>query len=251
MKSTDHNINNPLKCICIDLLRTVESWDFPNTLKVTQEKYDLIQIHDPHTIYTITDSSDGRSYYGDALIINDNVSIKYYLGQNDKNEYVIYVNQLAGTGNNNVQQLVPICAYNDPQTAIDALSKCNKTGSHIKRDLDIYNIIKSYIDKYISTHEFIISIIAAFNFKEDPRLQTLIEFAVGHNSHKCSREFPPFYADQLPRMRDYYPESLFVIYSNLYDLIVKYNFFKDKKYEDVNVNLSKEITEIFKIMLYK
>ena len=52
-------------------------------------------------------------------------------------------------------------------------------------------------------------------------------------------------------MRDNQPKTLFPLYSNLYDLIVKYNFFTDKKYSNEDVNLSKEISDIYETMMFK
>ena len=148
-------------------------------------------------------------------------------------------------------QLVEICTYDNPQSAIDAIAKFNKVGSHIQRDFDIYSVINNYIQKDISTHELITSILMVYNFREDPRLQNIIEFAIAHNAHKCMKEFPSFYADQITRMRDHKPESLFPLYSNLYDLVVKYNFFSDRKYQSDDLDLSTEISDISKIMIFK
>jgi hypothetical protein len=251
MKSTDYNINNPFKKVELDLLRTIPSWNILNILNITQEEYNLIQIHDPHTMYIISDSDTGKVYLGDILIEEDCTINKYYMGINDRKEYVVYVDQLAGTLDNR-SQLVEICAYDNPQSAIDALYQFNKVGSHIKTDFDIYGIIKSYIEKNISTHELIISILVVYNFREDCRLQNIIEFAVSHNAHRCMKEFPSFYADQISRMRDNKPESLFPVYSNLYDLIVKYDFFSDRKYQNIDdLDLSSEIRDINKVIAFK
>ena len=250
MKSTDHNLNNPLKTVDIELLRTVESYHMPNIEAVSQEEYDLIQIHDPNTIFYITNSKDGRFYIGDMLIIPDNTINKYYLNIDTNKKYVIYVDENAGKTFAS-QYLIPICSYDDPQVAINELTKFNKVGSHIDRDFDIYNIIASYINKDISTHEFIISIMIVFNYREDPRLQNVIQFCMGHNANRCMKEFPAFYSELLPIMRDNQPKTLFPLYSNLYDLIVKYNFFTDKKYSNEDVNLSKEISDIYETMMFK
>lgn len=255
MKSTDHNINNPLKTLDIELQRTIDAWKMPSVVGImSKEEYDLIAIHDPTHIYIVR-TEDGKTqlYLGDSLIEPPKVNNKYYMGLNDRAEYVVYMDQNAGTGEyfSGTQNLVPICAYDNPQVAMDQLVKFNKVGSHLNRDFSLYTMIKNYIEKTISTHELIIGIMVEFNYQEDCRLQNIIEFAVGHNAHKCAWEFPAFYSYQIKEMKENKPESLFVLYSNLYDLIVKYNFFKDKKYQDLdNLTLSDEISDITKVMLF-
>jgi len=245
MRSTDHNINNPLKTIDIDTFRTINSWNSFKFISITQEEYDLMQIHEPYTLYHIKDSKDNRYYVGDMLIENEIKKVKYLLSIDDNKLYTIYMNQV-DTYNNS--ELIPICSYEDPQVAINKLSEFNRVGSHFDKPLMIYNILINYIEKIISTHEFIIGILDIFGYKEDPRLQDVIQFIVGHNEHKWQKEFLPFLSNEISRMRDLYPDSLYPYYSNLYDLIVKYNFFTDKKYNETDVNLSKEIDEIIKIM---
>lgn len=256
MNSTDHNINNPFQKSCINLLKTVESWKMPTFVGyISQEEYDLIKIHDPNSIYAVNTDNGVVLYLGDIKIEAPEIKNKYYIGMNDNKEYVVYMDQNSGTGDyfTGLQNLVPICTYADPQVAIDQLSKFNRVGSHNYRDISIYSLLKSYIDKEISTHELIISILVEFNFREDPRLQNLIEFAMSHNVHKCMKEFPAFYSGQIRVMKDNKPESLFVLYSNLYDLVVKYNFFKDKKYQELSddLNLSTEINDIVKTVYFK
>lgn len=248
MNSTDHNINNPMGGSTIELLRMIDANVTYTMVCVTQETYDMMSSHDPNTMYIISDSPDKRIYIGDTLIRSNNTTKKYFIGQEDVNRYIIYMNTKSG---NFIESdyLVPICMYDNAQSAIDALSKFNKVGSHIKLDNDIYNIIISYIDKHLSTHEFIVSIISAYNFKEDPLLQQIIQFAISYGVHKCMKEFPSFFVTQLSRMRTTESRSLLVMYSNLYDLMVKYDFFKGKKYQlDVDtindIDLSKEISDI-------
>lgn len=255
MKSTDHNINNPLKTLSIDLQRTVESWRMPKVVgSMSQEEYDLIAIKDPNSIY-IVHTPDGKTllYLGEHLIESPKINNKYYMGMTENGEYTIYVDQNAGTGDyfTGMQNLIPVCTYADPQVAMDQLVKFNKVGSHMDRDYSLYTMIKNYIEKEISTHELIVGILVEFNYREDCRLQNIIEFAVGHNAHRSIREFPTFYSYQIREMKEMKPESLFVLYSNLYDLIVKYDFFRDKKYQDIeNLNLSDELTDITKVMLF-
>ena len=245
MHSTDYNINAPLKKLEIELQRRVSSWKFPTHILVTEEEYNLMKIHDPHTIYHIKDSNTDRSYYGDILIQGESFNIKYLMSIDD-NKYIIYTNVLAGTSSK--ADLIPLCIYDDPQIAINKLSEFNRIGSHYKIDLDIYNMIVNYINKDISTHDLIIGILVTFGYREDPRLQNAIQFIVGHGGNKCMKEFPPVLVDQITRMRDLYPDSLYPFYSNLYDLIVKYDFFMDVKYKEDGINLSKEISEISKII---
>ena len=250
MKSTDHNINNPLKVMNLNLLKTIERLSLPETVSLPQEVYDIMAIHEPNTAYIINDSEDGRMYIGDKLIMPIKNINKYFIGQDSSGNYIIYINQYFNS-HKLTQSLIPICTYDDPQTAIDALSRFNKVGSHHKRDFKVYLMIRDYIDKLISTHDLIVGIMTIVNYDNDPRLQEILAYAVAHNVNKSMKEFPAFYADQIAILRDRCPDSLFPIYSNLYDLIVKYNFFNDRKYQsgDEDINLSEEISDVFKILL--
>lgn len=256
MKSNNSNINNPFKVNEINLQEQICSTNI-NVVNVSKEEYDLMIIHDPTTIYVTTDKF-GRilTYIGDCMIENNNIINKYYISIDDKNIYTIYMDNAVTDFKNNFlgyQKLIPICRYNDPQDAIDALAKFNKIGSHNKIDFDIYNIIKSYIDKNISTHEFIIGILIIFNFKEDPELQVIIENCISHNANNCNYEFPINYSIYILKFKKYHPYSLFRIYSDLYDLLLKYDFFKDKKYQNNfdNLDMSNVISEISKISLMR
>lgn len=256
MKSTDHNINNPLKSIEIDLLNSVENLSVPSMIPITQVDYDNIKMHDPTTYYVITDYNGKRVYLGDMLIEDDSkvnrVIYRYYLGLNDADQYIIYVNELAGTCDN-IEKLVPVCAYDNPRSAMDALARFNKVGSHHDEDLNIYNTILSYIDKNISTHEFIIGLMVIFNYNSNSKLQLLNEYAMSYHVDKNMQEFSVSYLEIIARMKKTYPDSLFGLYSDLYDLIVKYDFFKDKKYQKNldDLNLSIEITDVYQTMLMK
>ena len=246
MYSTDHNINNPLKTVDIDLLRTVPSWNIFKYETYSQEEYDLIQIHDPHTVYMIKDNNHNRMYIGDMLIEDKTDEIRYFLSIDKDKRYTIYMNT---SYNREGTDLVPICTYDDPQVALNTLSIFNRVGSHIKPDLDMYNLFINYFDKDISTHEFITGILIIFGYKEDPRLQNVIQFIVGHHAHKCMKELPAFVSCQIDIKGNMFPDSLFPFYSSLYDLLVKYNFFTDKKYHTKDVDLNKEIADVNKIMI--
>lgn len=247
MKSTDHNLNNPTKVNVIELLREISSLSTPNIEIVSQKFYDLIQIKEPNTLYFINDSNPPRIYFGEILISNDKCEGKYFITTGNRiNEYDLYLKEEI-YGND---KLIKICKYDDPQKAIDALNLYNNIGSHDKISISLYNILINYIDKDISLNDLLLGIFTIFGFKEDPRLQELIQLTFTYEQNSNDKtDISPMLRCEIRNFRDKYPLSLYRIYSNLYDIIVKYYFFKDEKYHsDVNfINLSEIIKDIINV----
>lgn len=242
MKSTDYNLNDPFVIDSINLQRTLDSRHYPNIEHVNQNFYDLIQIKDPNTVYVINDATDGRIYYGDILIPKERNDVSYLIGNDKKGNYVLYMNRVVGFND----KLIEICKYKDPQDAINNLNLFNNSGSHQPMNLKIYTTIISYLNDNISINDMILGIIVIFGFKNDPRLQYLIETSrryIMEVNGKIDKDLPPLWREELRHFKDRYPDSLFIYYSDLYDIIVKYNFFKDDKY-NLNVNEHPDLSDV-------
>lgn len=243
MKSTYQNLDNVMSIGNIDLQREVDSWKVPTVEKISQELYDLIQVKDPLKIYVISDSNDGRIYFGDHLIPKEQTSSKYVIGI-DKvtNEYVLYMNLV----DEHSDHLIPISRYSDPQDAFDAMNMCSNAGSHERINLALFTSICAFIDEYITIHDLILGIISLLGFKNDPRLQTVIEVSLSFGANQNKSDLPSIFKEELPFMQERYSNNLFKLYGMIYNVIVKYDFFKDKEYHrDVeNIDLTKPIADI-------
>ena len=247
MKSTDHNLNNPLRIGTIDLMREVENWTLPNVSPVSQDFYDLLQTKDPNTIYIIKDSKDGRMYFGDHLILKNKTILNYVLGiDNTSNaKYVLYMNQIYNFQDN----LIEIARFEDPQIAINTLNLYNNIGSHNSIEIKLYNLLIMYIDESISLHNLITSILCVFGYSNDPRLQQVIETAITYQQNN-TKLFNELFIHVLGNYAKTSANELYKFYNDLYNIILKYNFFKDKKYHCSleNLDLSNIISEIINLM---
>jgi hypothetical protein len=213
-----------------------------------------MNFYDPHILYVISDNPC-RSYYGSVLITDESLGFaKYMLAINDENEYVIYLCKHDRTP-------IPISWYKDPQEAFEALRLINNIGSSDQNDRNIYNIITSYIDRNISCNELIHSIIFAIYpiAKNDPTFQILIQIVHNSGADKSQKDISRMLREDLgrwtsaqfqclkPNAQDLY--RYMNLYSSIYNLIVEYNFFDDKKYHvsDGDINLKDVISKIHDI----
>lgn len=246
MNSTDHNLNNPLLVDTLKINNEVSSWKSPTVECISQEMYDLLQVKDPLKIYVITDSKDGRIYLGDTIVPNDRVSSKYFVGiDNASKEYVLYMNIHNGA----LDKLVPISRYDNPLTAFDALSLCSNAGSHQDVNLALFTTIAAFIDKLTNINDLVLGAMSLFGYKNDPRLQHLIEFVLSYGGAHSKDELPPILLDALESDINYAPNSvnpLFKIYIDVYKVIEKYNFFRSKEYHQGidKLDLDKPIADI-------
>lgn len=247
MQSTDNNLNNPLRVGDIDISQNLGSWDNHKIKIITQEMYDLIQIHDPMTTYVINDAEDGRMYLGDHLISKKEISSKYFIGiDNNTMEYILYLN----IAEQYHDRLIPISRYENPKQAFEDLQKYNnwrplKTIDHILR----FTIL-SYIDNHISIHALIVNTLSSFGYRDDPRLQSLICVATSMGTDYSQVEVSPRFKYEIHNMHDTHNNSLFKTYSKIYDVISKYDFFRDAKYhsDPNNVDISQPISDIISIL---
>ena len=254
MKSTDNNINNPLKVDTLHLAREVESWQFMKVLYVTQKNYDTMNFYDPHTAYIIKDPGSTRVYYGSILVDNDSCSYignpRYVMGITSEGEYAIFMNIPS--------RLIQISRYADAQKAFEALKLLSNIGSYYEIDWRIYNLITKYIDKDITCNQLIISImIEIYNIKDLPAFQTFIHTLTLDGADKEYKDISRMLREDLDRWTssefqktDPHNQQMYKmmsIYSGIYNIIVLYDFFKADKYHDPSgdIDLSPVINDIY------
>lgn len=246
MNSTDHNLNNPLLVGTLRINNEVSSWKSPTVEHISQEMYDRLQVKDPLKIYVIADSKDGRIYLGDARIPNDRVSSKYFVGiDKTTREYVLYMNIHNGA----LDKLIPISRYDNPLTAFDALSLCSNAGSHQDINLALFTAIAAYIDKLTNVNDLVLGAMSLFGYKNDPRLQHLVEFVLSYGGAHSKDKLPHILLDVLETDIKFAPNSvnpLFKIYLDVYKVIEKYNFFGANEYHQGvdKLDLDKPIADI-------
>ena len=258
MKSTDNNINKPLKVDTLHLAREVESWQFMKILYVTQENYDAMNFYDPYTAYVIKDPGSSRVYYGSMRVDNDSYvrNPKYVMGLTSEGEYAIFMNTSS--------RLIQISRYNDVQKAFEALKLLSNIGSYYEMDWHIYNFLTAYIDKDITCNQMIISIMSElFNIKETAEFQSFIQILSTDGADNEYKDISPMLREDLGRWTsanfqrtDNYSQEVYrlmSIYSDIYNIIVKYNFFKEDKYHDPSgdIDLSPVINDFYRIIRAK
>ena len=238
MKSTDNNISSTSK----QWLDIREDYFFNayGTAYCDKENYDLISVHDPNTVYVIIDSPTCDMYLGDCKIPKPSHERMYLMTYDeDDDKYIIYLNLISNFRDN----LVPVCRFKDPQEALDALHQYTCVGWHTNMARNIYMSIINYVDEVYGINEAIISMITCFGYSNDPRLQYLCEEAISYGVENDARDLPQYYRAALHNLRTGKPDSLIVLYSDIYDVFVKYNWFKDSKDE----NLSAEVNDIIDV----
>lgn len=225
------------------------SMNLMDTTTLMQEEYDLLQQPNPNTIYIIINSPERRIYVGRNLADFKSADRMYLIGPGKcYGEYTLWLNEKV----NYEDRLVEISSFKDPQKAINAMNRYNRVGSHTNLAISVYNVLISYLLKEVSLHEFIMGIIALFGYRDDRRFQELLQrtMTTGVQQYKRS-DLPLQLKDQLHIFKRS-ANHLFCFYSDLYDLVVFYDFFKDRKYQEntiYDVDLSEVIERIFKTII--
>ena len=246
MRSTDHNLNNPMEVGTINLYPSIDCTKLSEVVRLPMEMYELIKIKDPTCIYIITDSPTKKVYYGDWLVDDGNVERIYLLGPSNKfGEYILYLNETDGIHDN----LIKICRYSDPQVAINDLNKFNRVGSHQQTNLRIYNVVGQYITKDISLHDMLVGIICLFGYRDSSKLQSLLQATTAYRVDTNRNDLPIPLKNTLLSFYNI-KNPVFGFYASLYDLVVSYNFFKGKEFQKDpdELDLSKVIEKVFVIM---
>ena len=211
------------------------------------ENYKLMQQHDPNTIYILIDSPNRSVYKGDQLVaIFENKACHRYIMTYDSNinEFIILVRH----GKIGHEQIIPIARYKDPQVAVNILVRLNSIGFDPNK---IHQCLVSYIEGYTTLHETIIGILAAYEYKNDPRLQPINLAAIkyGINNYRKGKEFSTEYIWYLQNLnRPYHENSLVKYYIDIFIIISRYKFFKGEDFTKIpGENLKRPISEIYEI----
>lgn len=253
MKSTDRNLNNPMLINQIPLGRYLESWELPVVTHVTQEEYDLIKIKDPFKIYKITNSKEKRVYYGNTLLEEEPIDVEYLIGvetakSKEYGEFIYYI--MMHTQRNGIDEVIKICMFRDLQAAANAVVLFNTVRSHEGANLRIYNIVNQYIQRNISIHDFIIGIMCAFGLDHDVNLNEAILLGTKYEIKQTDYDLPILLRDRLPNMRKMSKVPLIKLYADIYDVVVKYDFFKGKEYqENTLTSMGKVIGDFYKLYM--
>lgn len=238
MKSTDNTINNPIRKVELDA--TALQSDPMDVITLTQDEYDSISKHDPRCVYLIDDGSFQRMYVGDQRIPTINRSSMYFMAYNaDKNKYCVYLN-LVSNGHDN---LCPVSVYDNADDALSALTTATLNGSFSSEVSSMRNILTMYRDRDLGVHECILGILTTQGWNNDPRFQILIEEANRYGIDDSAPDLPIEYKAMLHNIRyDNFMSSFDALYSDIYDIIVKYKWFENAEDHTINDAL-KEICQ--------
>lgn len=258
MKSTDQNINHVMALTEIDLANYYSSWKGPNVCYMPCKKFHDLKTKDPLTFY-IVEAIDGTvSYYFGEHEIPEEVYPTYLMSVTpifDKDEktkivdenYTIYMainNPRYGTN------LFQVCSYEKAEDAIKAMRNMNRIGSHFECDIRIKDLLHYYIVREITILDFLIGCLSVFGYQRHPDLQKIILMTKAYG--ECEEEgakLPALFAEELPELVKYTKENyptkfnlsnqeakiLLWMLNDIYNIIKKYDYFKDKKYRD-NLN---------------
>jgi hypothetical protein len=231
-------MNNDMK---IDLLNNVIQ--FPENIHLSQEEYDLIKIKDRNAIYIINNSTDGRVYHGERLIIRSSVSREYLLGTSPlRGEYILYVNEPGYTDN-----IIEIERFSNPSDALIILTQLNKIGDHNPVSTHVYMTLLSYLKKDIKLVELLLGIISIYGYKDDTRFQDLVQILMldSYNHKNNSNDISFKLREELHTLKR--KNIIFKFFSDLYDLIaIRYTYLRSKEYtnDPDNVDLKDIINKI-------
>lgn len=256
MYSDQNLLSNPTKVDLITLVREVSSIENPTIITCRYEYYELLKTKDPHTIYIIIDPKGPiRAYYGTCPIVGHDIRSKYLVGfvPERPDLYVLWHVQTV----DDHQVLHEICRYDNPMKAINAMHIYSCAGSNSSIHIKLYDMILHYINKDIALHQLIAGMFVAFNYSGDPRFQDMIStistYIMYESNLQTNPDLPSRFKSELSRLKRSSSNSLFNEYYEIYDIILKCNFFKGDAYDlDKNefIDLSKPISDICNIFYW-
>lgn len=136
-------------------------------LEVTQEEYDIMKFHDPHTVYY---TDEHRSYIGDMLmdvkpIRHDNL----YMGVDEVDGKIYYtVSMIKAFG------MIEIERFNNPNDAINRImAKYRSVPAELNRG-KIKQLVINLVDETITPGEFMIQLLCEAGYKYSQNLQAMI-----------------------------------------------------------------------------
>ena len=226
MESRDNSLNNPNQIQQLDAYNLTNHVD---VIPLTQEEYDL-RPHDPEDVYIILDSPSADIYLGDKKLPKPAHINQYLLAIGEhRKSFIIYLNMVSNYRDN----LVPVAEFNDINDAILALYEYRHIGTHTNLGAIVCEILEHYQDNVYGINEAIINMIAASGFRDDQRLQYLNEEAIHYGVTNKDRVLPQYYVAALHNLKSRKPDSTIVIYSDIYDIFVKYDFLKEVKPDEI------------------
>lgn len=233
-ESTDNNINNNTAIKWLDIRGGLETVKYTRK-KLTSAEYNLIQLKDPLTVYKLTDTDE--LYIGDQQIRINKSGSKYVLGLDD--EYTVYYYNES----NGIMQ--PIMQFDELEAAINKLKEYQRLGTDCRYAFDIYTIIRNYISGDIGIHDAIIGIIVAAGLKMyQSHIQVLNEMVIGSGYKNYERDLPEMLKIYLPKIASEHVYTLIPLYSDIYNIFMYYQFFKESKYKVDEPDLSVVIKDI-------
>lgn len=216
MTSKEPNLTKP-ETLEIDL-RNIENLGY-RAYPCSMAEYVMMSRHDEKTLYLIMDK-DGRAFMGDIEITNVYRAGHYVLGYDaETKQYILFQN----IRSNWHDHLVEICCFESADAGIKALDTYNKGLGVDKLKQDIFMAINTYVRGLANLHQTIIQLISAAGFQDDPRLQEVILFCHINGSDHTNKDIPDRVRASLHNLARSRPETLYPMYSNLYDVFVKYD----------------------------
>lgn len=234
MKSTDNTINPPIPKVELNVNDLYGMQDM-KVLRISKDEYDAIGKHDSRTVYIIDDGTERNIYVGDLKVPTVARSSRYLISY-ENNKYVLYLN-LASNGHDN---LCPIARYDNVDDAVSALHSTTINGSHDSIVNAIRDMVNMYANYELGLHECIMSIFTINQWNIDPRFQVLNDKAISYGVTSSQHDISESFRTMLHNIKSANRGSLDELYSDMYDIIVKYNWLKDKSSSTID-DVTKEI----------
>jgi len=214
MKSTDNDINNPLRITGIDISNSLMSAGHyvKRTAFMPQNFYDRMEVpRDPNVLFCITDK-EGKFYLGDVPVSKKlSNQPKYVLSIEDNKFYVI---NLLDNG-----FITEICRFINPNDAIERLQSYQKFNNHNTIVCEnINNVINLYIGESLSIHEAIMHIMTCAGFDKDPDFQFLNELAISNGITSKDKDFNSQHLLSLGHYRS--TNKMVDLYTEIYNIFV-------------------------------
>lgn len=203
MFSSNNNLQDELAKSELELLREINTNDYVPTMNCTKKYYDNLQTKDPTQLYFTEDGI----FYGDLEVKSMNIDskdLKYFLTY-DGNRYIIFYKYnfiCKDCTKMHMSQLIKICEVSDSDKGIRLMNLFNQIGYHDKEYLMVYEMIDSFINKDIYINDFIIGLISMFGYKDDPRLQELINLGISYRANEATSEFSKEFRNELQFLKD-------------------------------------------------
>jgi hypothetical protein len=245
-RSTQDNLENPLHVDPLKLPFDHPIWKSMDVVMITKEAYDLIAIKNPYTLYIITNDKGPTAYLGIARINLEKNNIKYLIGPDKQmGEYAVYMVFSTIHGDH----LIEICRYRNLMDAAEALNQYTRAGSHNEKPLALRRMLISYIERDIQIHDLIVNVICMLQDTNHPQFQEMLSTLNLYNVQDIQDGDLPMDVKVLLHHCSASRNVMFKYYAALYDILVMYDFFREKKYTDDpdNADLHRPIERIMEV----